>query len=134
MCVGEVLGYCDPVCALAEFARVLVTGGVLICDFGNSRSFRYWLTPTYRRAADMIQDIYIDVAENVWVYDPEYIKSILTSSGFAVNQTFGTHTWSALSRKFAASPTTAVRLQKVLDWLPDSASYADVTTIVALRS
>lgn len=134
VCVGEVLGYCDPACAIAEFARVLVKGGVLICDFGNSRSLRFWSTPTYRRAADMIQDTYIGTAENVWVYDPEYIQSVLASVGFTVRRIFGTHTWSALSRRLGASPRTAVRLQKMLDWLPQSASHADITTIAAVRS
>src|SRR5262245_3267412 len=38
VCIGEVLGYCDPTRALAEFSRVLEPSGALICDYGNSRS------------------------------------------------------------------------------------------------
>jgi SAM-dependent methyltransferase len=34
LCVGEVLAYCDPAAAFAEFSRVLVPNGTLICDFG----------------------------------------------------------------------------------------------------
>lgn len=134
VCVGEVLGYCDPARAIAEFARVLAPRGVLICDFGNSRSFRYFFTPAYCRSADMIKDSYNGTAEYVWIYDPDYIRSLLGSCGFAVIRTIGTHSWSALSRRLGAVPQTAVRLQKMLDWLPQPASHADITTIVAVRS
>jgi Methyltransferase domain len=134
VCVGEVLGYCDPARAIAELARVLAPSGVLICDFANSRSFRYWLTRAYRRAADMIKDSNNGSTECIWVYDPDYVQSVLRSSGFAVRHVLGTHSWSALSRRFGASPQAAVRLQKMLDRLPQPASHADVTTIVAVRS
>lgn len=134
VCVGEVLGYCDPALALAEFARVIEQDGVLICDFGNTRSIRYWLTPTYRRAADLTTDSYNDAPERIWVYDPAYILSLLGSCGFEIKRTIGTHTWSALCRRLGVSSRRAVRLQTLLEWMPIHESCADVMTVVAVRS
>ena len=39
VCVGEVLAYCDPHEAFEEFARVMRHGGMLICDFGSTKSW-----------------------------------------------------------------------------------------------
>ena len=133
VCVGEVLGYCDPARAIAEFSRVLEPHGVLICDFGNSRSIRHWFTTTYRRSADLITDSYNGSPERIWVYDPGYIRSVLVSCGFANIRSAGIHTWSALSRKIGMSPDHAVRWQSWLGWLPLPDTAADVMTIVASR-
>jgi SAM-dependent methyltransferase len=133
VCVGEVLGYCDPARAITEFSRVISPGGVLICDFGNSRSFRYWALTNYGLAAAMIKDVYNDTIERVWVYDPQYIRSLLTSSGFSINHVFGTHGWSALTRRVGASSRSSVYIQNLLDWLPAPVQFSDVMTIVAVR-
>jgi SAM-dependent methyltransferase len=133
VCVGEVLAYCDPAAAIAEFARVLVPSGTLICDFGNSRSFRYWLRYSYGRAADLVTDYYNGTPERIWVYDPAYVKSLLTSSGFVIKDALGTHTWSALARRLGASVELAIRLQRRLERLRLPPAWADLTTIVAER-
>ena len=52
VCVGEVLAYCDPASAICEFARVLTPSGILISDYGSSRSFRRLLSSEFGRAAD----------------------------------------------------------------------------------
>jgi SAM-dependent methyltransferase len=134
VCVGEVLGYCDPARALAEFARVTEIGGILICDFGSTRSIRHWFTSSYRRAADLIMDSYNGSPERIWVYDPDYILSVLKSSGFEIKRIIGVHTWSALGRKIGTSPRRAVQWQTYLEWLPLPESWADVMTVVAVRS
>lgn len=134
VCVGEVLGYCDPGRAIAEFGRVIEPRGVLVCDFGNSRSIRHWLTPTHRRAADLTTDIYNGSPERIWVYDGNYVRSLLAAAGFEIVRILGTHTWSALSRKIGATSGTAVRWQRRLDWMPFPTAWADIITIVASRS
>jgi SAM-dependent methyltransferase len=134
VCVGEVLGYCDPARAIAEFSRVLAPGGVLVCDFGNSRSFRYWLSANYGRAAAMVKDMYNDTIEYIWVYDPKYIRSVAASLGLPIKHVFGTHSWSGLSRRLGASPQSSVCVQQLLDWLPSPVLFSDVMTIVAFRS
>ncbi len=44
VCVGEVLGYCDPPKALSELSRTMMPGATLICDFRNSHGFRHLFT------------------------------------------------------------------------------------------
>jgi SAM-dependent methyltransferase len=134
VCVGEVLAYCDPAAAIAEFGRVLSQSGVLICDFASSRSIRYWFRKPYGRAADLIRDEYNGTPERTWVYDPQYVSSLLGASGFRLMASVGTHSWSALARRLGASPRSAVFLQRSLEWLDLPTRWADLTTIVAERT
>jgi len=133
VCVGEVLGYCDPAKAISEFSRILADSGILICDFGNSRSLRYLFKNHYGRSADLITDQYNGTPEPIWVYDPGYISSLLISAKFTIKQVFGIHTWSALARRIGISTHKATDIQRRLDWLRLPARWADVTVIVAVR-
>lgn len=134
VCVGEVLGYCDPARAISEFARVVETNGLLICDFENSLSVRHWFTPSFARAADLTTDVYNGTPEPIWIYDPKYIASILRSYGFSVVQVLGTHSWSALARRLGAPSSKAVRWEAMLSRIGLPSRWADLTTIVASRS
>jgi SAM-dependent methyltransferase len=133
VCVGEVLGYCDPATALTEFSRVLTHGGLLICDFRSSRSARYWLRRHYGRAADLVIDDYNSKPEQAWIYDPAYVSSILSSRGFKVQAVVGTHTWSAVARRIGAGTAVGLSLQRRLDRVRLPSAWADLTTIVAER-
>lgn len=133
VCVGEVLAYCDPASAIAEFSRVLAPMGTLICDFRSSRSARYWLHATYRRAADLIVDDYNGTPERTWVYDPEYVSSVLVSCGFEIKARVGTHIWSAMARRAGASRGASLFIERSLGWASLPATWADLTTIVAVR-
>lgn len=133
ICVGEVLGYCDPVKAIMEFSRVLAPSGLLICDFGNSRSLRHLWEKQYGRAADLITDQYNGTPEPIWVYDHTYIKSLLKSAGFRIEKISGSHTWSAAARRFGLSPHKATLIQRRLDWLHLPEFWADIITIAAVR-
>lgn len=133
VCVGEVLGYCDPAKAIVEFSRVLERGGILICDFGNSRSIRYWFTSTFRRSADLVTDAYNGSPERIWVYDPSYILSVANTCGLRVLQMTGTHSWSAVARRVGVGPDGAVWWEKALNRIPAPNSWAALTTIVACR-
>lgn len=133
VCVGEVLGYCDPAAALREFARVLAPSGILISDFGSSKSIRRLLTRSFGRAADLITDDYNGSPERTWVYDPSYIRALFVASGFKVQKVFGTHTWSALVRRLGCSRSFSVSVQRRLEWLPLPLRTADLITVVAAR-
>jgi SAM-dependent methyltransferase len=133
ICTGEVLAYCDPATAIFQFARALAPLGILICDFGSSRSFRYWFRSAYGRPADLVIDLYNGSAERIWIYDPRYIESLLTSAGLKVMMKWGTHTWSALARRVGLSMSTAVSMQRLMQRLQLPTAWADVVTIVAVR-
>jgi hypothetical protein len=109
--VGEVLGYCDPVSAIQEFSRVLAPAGLLICDFGSSLSTKRRFTESFGRAADLIVDHYNGSPEQIWIYHPDYICAALESSGFKIKKVFGTHTWSALARRFGVSIGLAIKME-----------------------
>lgn len=133
VCVGEVLGYCDPVKAISEFSRILTNSGILICDFGNSRSLRHLLKSQYGRSADLITDQYNGTPEQIWIYDPGYIRSLLIAAEFNIRQVSGIHIWSALARRVGFSPQKATSIQRCFDWARLPARWADVTVIVAVR-
>lgn len=133
VCVGEVLGYCDPARAIGEIARILVRSGMFIFDFASSRSIRYMFRATYGRAADLITGIYNGLPERIWVYDPRYIQELLVSSGFIIQASLGTHTWSVIAQRLGLPTAAAASLQRHLDWLPLPARSADLMTIVAMR-
>jgi SAM-dependent methyltransferase len=134
VCVGEVLAYCDPARAIGEFSRVLPLGGTLIVDFRSTRSARNWFKPPFARAADIVADDYNGTVERTWIYDPNYIESLLMGTGFQIREVHGSHTWSALGRRIGLSTLPAVRAQRLLEWFPLPRVLADLTTIVAARS
>jgi SAM-dependent methyltransferase len=134
ICVGEVLDYCDPARSIPEFARVLKRSGILVCDFGNSRSFTHWLRPAYGRAADLVTTPYNGSPERTWVYDPSYVYTLLETSGFEIKAKIGIHTWSALARRLGASVSTALRLEKIFTWARLPIPCSEVITVVALRA
>ncbi len=133
VCVGEVLGYCDPAAAIDEFARVLAPSGALICDFSSTLSWRRRFTPSFRRSADLIIDQYNGAPERLWIYNPEYIRGLLKQSGFSIEAETGTHFWSALARRLSFSSEVAASIeQKLADmWKPQA--WCDLITIFAVR-
>src|SRR6185437_1599439 len=133
VCVGEVLSYCDPAPAIREFARVLAPSGILICDFASTRSPRYWFRRSYGRAADLVTDVYNGSLERTWAYDPQYINSLLRAAQFTVEETFGTHSLSAVMRRLGGSPELGVRVQRLLGVVRLPPRFADLTTVVASR-
>lgn len=131
VCVGEVLGYCDPARALREFARILEPSGILVCDFGSSRSWKYRFTASFGRAADLVIDRYNGSPEKLWIYDPDYIRSLFTEIGFRISDELGTHGWSAIARRMGLPPAVCVMAESSLDWIPTPTRWADIMTFIA---
>jgi len=133
VCVGEVLAYCDPAAALWELHRVTKSSGLLICDFGNSRSLRHIMKTSFGRAADLVTDDYNGSQERIWIYSPAYIASLLEEFGFRITARYGSHTWSALGRRLGLTATNSLSAQCSLNWLPLPVQWADLVTFVAER-
>ena len=130
VCVGEVLGYCDPAAAIRELARVLARKGVIVCDFASSRSFRRWFTRSFGRAADVVVSQYNGTPERSWVYDPAYIANLVGQHGIAMRERIGTHTWSALGQRLGLSVDRSMRVQRRLRDLPLPCPWAELVTFV----
>lgn len=133
ICVGEVLGYCDPAKALAEFSRVTGDNGILIADFGNSRSTKYRFTKTFGRAADIATDRYNETPERIWVYSPEYILSLVSSLGWNIYKVYGTHFLSAMGRKAGIPDNMSLSLERILGRRISVAKMCDIVTFIAVR-
>jgi SAM-dependent methyltransferase len=133
VCVGEVLSYCDPARAIAEFARVLRPSGIFIFDYSSSRSARHWLKSTHGRAADIFIDEYNGTAERVWVYGPDYISSLLRQNSFDVRAEQATHCWSAVLRRTGLPLRAAVFLEKLVGRYVRPKRFSDLITIAAVK-
>ena len=133
VCTGEVLGYCDPPRAIAEFSRVIRPCGMLLCDFGSTRSSRYWMKKAYGRASDLVTVEYNGEPERIWIYDPKYILSLLRQFGFRVIARYGIYGWATLLARLGAAPSFAVRAEWLQRIMPFPAGSADIAVIVAQR-
>jgi SAM-dependent methyltransferase len=133
VCVGEVLSYCDPARAIAEFARVLRLGGILMFDYSSSRSARHWLKPTHGRSADIFIDEYNGTPERVWVYGPDYVSSLLRQNSFEVRVEQATHCWSAILRWAGTPLSAAVFMEKLVGRYVPSNRFCDLITVAAVK-
>jgi SAM-dependent methyltransferase len=133
VCVGEVLSYRDPAQALSEFARVLRDQGLLIFDFPSSQSPRHWFDPRFGRAADIFTDRYNATDEPIWVYSPLYIRSLMSRNDFQRLTEVGTHTLSAVARRFGIPFRQAAKVENRVRSLRRFTGLADVITVVARK-
>jgi SAM-dependent methyltransferase len=134
VCIGEVLAYCDPAKSFTEFARVIKPNKKLICDFGNSRSPRHWMTAQYGKAAALVTVDYNGTPERTWVYDPAYISKVLRDRGFVVRNTDGIHRWSTFARRVGLGIDSALSLERLLSSLPLGKGWSDTMMVVADRA
>jgi SAM-dependent methyltransferase len=132
-CLGEVLGYCDPANAFEEFARILVPRGMLIFDFMSTCSSRYWFNSIYGRAADIVSVDYNGDPENIWIYDPKYIRSLLVRSGFTVCKEKGVCGWAALLQRAGLKTSVALKVAARLAMVTSNSRWSDLTIVAAQR-
>ena len=133
VCMGEVLGYCDPAQAIDEFSRILEPGGMLICDYGSTRSIRHLFTSVHGRAAHMVTIDYNEEPERIWIFDPSYIASLLDFSGFVAVTEKGICGWAATFQRIGIATPTALKIETALRRVPFSARSSDVTIVAARR-
>lgn len=95
ICVGSVINYCDAVSVISEFARVIKSNGVLYLEFESSMGYEHRKTHEYGAAAAIVKLRYFDELWSQWIYNPEYIQSILSSHGFKILDDYRFHILSA---------------------------------------
>jgi SAM-dependent methyltransferase len=134
VCVGEVLGYCDPAQAVPELSRVLAIGGLLILDFASTRSPRFWLSSTYGRAADIITVDYNGCPERVWAYDPSYVKTLVRKAGLSIIFDRRIMGWAAAIKRIGLRVGAALYVDAKFNRLIGTVALGDLSVICARRS
>jgi SAM-dependent methyltransferase len=134
VCIGEVLGYCDPAQAVPELSRVLAVGGLLIFDFASTRSPRFWLSSTYGRAADLITVDYNGCLERIWAYDPSYVRTLARQAGLSIICERRIMGWAAAIKRIGLKVETALYVEEKFNRWIGTAALGDLSIICARRS
>lgn len=134
VCVGEVLGYCDPFTAISEFARVLTPNGMLLCDFGSTFGAKHWFKETFGVSATLVTDEYNNRPEILWNYSPRYILNVLRECGFGHAQIKGVHGMSGIAARVGTTKAIAANIERSAGWLLSMTSGSDLVVINVRRA
>jgi SAM-dependent methyltransferase len=127
VCVGSVINYCDAAAAISEFSRILKPGGHLVLEYESSRAADLFKQTAFGRAAAIAETFYGDEPEVLWVFDPRYIRSLLSASGLKVVKTIPIHIgspWALLVTKDIRRAAAMAPLDRVLRFVPVVARWA----------
>jgi len=108
LCVGSVINYCDAAAAISELSRVLRPDGHLIVEFESSRSAELALQKSFGDSVGVVKTFYCKRTEVVWAYRLDYVKHLLSATGFVVTEIIPIHVLSpwvllVLRSKWAAA-------------------------------
>jgi SAM-dependent methyltransferase len=109
VCTGCVLNYCDAASAVVEISRVLKPGGIVLLEFERSQTFEYLLTGTFSRDVALVETFYNGTQQTMWVYSEEYIRSLLSITGFTLLRRHAFHILSPLVLRYTKSVVLAGR-------------------------
>ena len=84
ICVGSVINYCDPLPVIAEISRVLKTGGKLILDFDQSRSYEF-IGVCYNHNSHVINTFNSGEEDRIWVFSEQLITSYCKKHGLKIS-------------------------------------------------
>ena len=121
ICVGSVINYCDATAVIAEFSRVIKTGGNLFLEFESSCGFEHRNQPYYKKAAAIVKLRYFGELWNQWIYSTQYIERILCEFSFKIIKRYPFHILSAWSYSKCPDENNAAkyaRFDKFLRYLP----------------
>lgn len=127
VCVGSVLDYCDAAAAISEFSRILKSGGNLILEFESSRAADLFSQKAFGRSAAIAETFYGNEPEVLWVYNPRYIRSLLSAAQLEIMETIPIHIgspWALLMTKSIRGAAVIARLDRVLRFVPVLAHWA----------
>lgn len=125
VCVGSVLNYASAIEAIAELARVLKPGGMLVLHYETSNSAEHFGTKLWGRDVAPLRTINNGKPDMVWVYSRTFMRRAITRNGIAIVREQGFHIGSAvllrmgLSQQLAAPAAGLDRLLKPLAMFAD---------------
>lgn len=110
VCVGSVVNYVsDLTKAIGEIGRVVKADGRLILEFESSRSPEYLFTRHFGRDVTQVSTFYIYENENIWVYNEQYVRSLLDQAGFEIIAESRAHFIAPFIFRFKKNINTAAR-------------------------
>ena len=109
ICVGSVINHCDAAVVISEICRVLKPGGRLILEFESSHSFEFLLSTPFRKSAAIVTTLYQGREIRLWIYSPQYIRSLLRTFEFAVSKRAMKHILSSAVFRIWPRPNFAAR-------------------------
>lgn len=127
ICVGSVINYCDAAAAISEFARILRPAGQLVLEFESSLSAEFIGKASFGRPAAIAETFYQGAPEVVRVYDPQYVRSLLSRFELTITRTVPIHIaspWALLATQSAQKAAIVARLDPVLREAPFLSRWA----------
>jgi SAM-dependent methyltransferase len=113
VCVASVLNYVSAAEAIIELGRITRTGGWLLLHFETSSSLEHALRAYWRSSATHIRTINSGREDDIWIYRPSYIQSLLSASGYVMRAKKEFHILSALGLRLGLRQQMAARLSKI---------------------
>jgi SAM-dependent methyltransferase len=132
ICLGEVLGYCDPQIAIKEMTRSLKPGGQIIFDYWSTRDIKKFITLSDRKAVDLFKDIYNGSEEVIWRYDGNYIREILDYNLIQIDQIHKIHNWSSVGKMLKMSDDVSLFLESALQLI--SSPWSALTLTIGTKT
>lgn len=96
ICVGSVINYTDAISTISEFSRLTSKGGHLILEFESSWGYEHLKTTAFKKPAEIVTLKYNNESHKQWIYSYNYIKDILNSFNFKIENTYRFHILSSL--------------------------------------
>jgi SAM-dependent methyltransferase len=84
ICVGSVINYCDAIRALTTASRLLRSGALFALEFEQTENIEFAFTPAFCKRVAFVETFYDHQPEKIWVYSVEFIRRLLTQTGFQI--------------------------------------------------
>lgn len=137
ICVGSVINYCDAGAVIAEFSRVSKPGAILVLEFENSGGYEYRKRTCYRESATVVTVQFQGSAHTQWLYSLPYIKSLLKTHHYSIQNVFPYHICSSFALSLNGQEMKSVKfaqLDTLARKIPPLATHANNYIIRCIKS
>lgn len=135
ICVGSVINYTDAQQSIAEFSRILKTGGFLILEYERSDSAEFLWTSKHRKYLFPQSYHYNGQTHLLWMYSESHVRQMLDHHQFVIQKQRRFHSLSSLLYRMGMPEKDAAYLAK-FDWLfqPVSSPIAHNQILLAFKN